>query len=267
MMSGPPKYRAFLSYSHADSRAATRVHARLEGFRIDRDLAGRQTPMGPVPVSLAPVFRDRQEFDAGGSLAELTRDALENSAALIMLASTHAATSHYVNEEVRQFRMLHPDRPVIPLIVAGPLALTRADVFPPALRFHVDPDGTVTGTSEDALAADERESSDGRALALAKVVARLIGVGPDEVFRRAERERRRKARISKAVAAVIIALLLGAGGSAWMFWDAHRRLTDATTLAMHLLGPEQASAATPTESEFLIKALKGNRCAGRNRRS
>jgi hypothetical protein len=39
-----PKYRAFLSYSHADSRAAARPHARLEGFRIDKDLAGRDTP-------------------------------------------------------------------------------------------------------------------------------------------------------------------------------------------------------------------------------
>ena len=78
-----PKYRAFLSYSHADSRAAARLHARLEGFRIDKDLAGRATPMGPVPALPRPVFRDRAEFDAGGSLAALTREALDNSAAVI----------------------------------------------------------------------------------------------------------------------------------------------------------------------------------------
>jgi hypothetical protein len=34
-MTGQPKYHAFLSYSHADSRAAARLHARIEGFRID----------------------------------------------------------------------------------------------------------------------------------------------------------------------------------------------------------------------------------------
>jgi hypothetical protein len=68
-MTGQPKYRAFLSYSHADSRAAAWLHARIEGFRIDKDLSGRETAMGPIPGRLAPVFRGRSGFDAGGSLA------------------------------------------------------------------------------------------------------------------------------------------------------------------------------------------------------
>jgi hypothetical protein len=41
------KYRAFLSYSHTDSDVAKRVHGRLEGFHIDKDLVGRNTPAGP----------------------------------------------------------------------------------------------------------------------------------------------------------------------------------------------------------------------------
>ena len=49
------KYRAFLSYSHRDSAAAKRLHTRLEGFRIDKDLVGRATPMGPVPKQLRPT--------------------------------------------------------------------------------------------------------------------------------------------------------------------------------------------------------------------
>jgi hypothetical protein len=39
------KYRAFLSYAQADTAWATWLRARLEGFAIDKDLAGR----GPVP--------------------------------------------------------------------------------------------------------------------------------------------------------------------------------------------------------------------------
>jgi hypothetical protein len=65
----PLKYRAFLSYSHRDSATARRVHTRLEGFRIDKDLVGRDTAMGPVPKQLRPIFRDRHDFDAGGGLA------------------------------------------------------------------------------------------------------------------------------------------------------------------------------------------------------
>ena len=62
------KYRAFLSYSHADTGVATRVHRRLEAFHIDKDLVGRQTPTGPIPKALRPIFRDRNDFDAGASL-------------------------------------------------------------------------------------------------------------------------------------------------------------------------------------------------------
>jgi hypothetical protein len=50
------KYRAFLSYSHADAVAAKRVHSRLEGFRIDSDLVGRETLTGVIPRNTATDF-------------------------------------------------------------------------------------------------------------------------------------------------------------------------------------------------------------------
>ena len=56
------RYRAFLSYSHVDAQWARWLHRRLEGFRL-RELAGRDGLRGPVPPSLAPIFRDREEFD------------------------------------------------------------------------------------------------------------------------------------------------------------------------------------------------------------
>ena len=43
------KYRAFLSYPHEDAAWARWLHARLEGFAIDKDLVGRDTARGPVP--------------------------------------------------------------------------------------------------------------------------------------------------------------------------------------------------------------------------
>jgi tetratricopeptide (TPR) repeat protein len=198
------KYRAFLSYSHKDRRIADRVHARLEGFRIGKDLRGRLTSMGPIPPTLYPIFRDRNDFDAGGALGELTIAALDASAALIVVASPDAAKSHYVDEEVRLFATRCPDRPIIPLIVAGEPGGGDRECFPPALQ-------ALAGPADAKLAADLREEGDGFALALAKIVAKLIGLSPDDVFRRMERERRRQNRVRFAVAAVILALALAGG--------------------------------------------------------
>src|SRR6516162_9950642 len=208
----PFKYRAFFSYSHRDTGAAKRLHGRLEGFRIGKDLVGRETPMGPIPKQLRPIFRDRHDFDAGGTLAAQTVAALDNSAALILIASPAAAKSNPVNEEVRLFASRDPDRPLIPVIVGGDPGDAERECFPPALRPENGSDGGV-------LAADVRDSGDGRELALAKVIARLIGLTPDEVFRRAERERRRKSRWRNAIIGLLAVLAVAATGSAFYAWQ------------------------------------------------
>jgi hypothetical protein len=88
------------------------------------------------------------------------------------------------------------------------------------LRFAVTPDGTIIDTPADVLAADLRENGDGFELALANVVARLIGLAPDDVYRRAERERRRQARLRMAIVAVIALLAIVGGG---LFWQSQRQ--------------------------------------------
>jgi hypothetical protein len=85
------KYRAFLSYSHRDAGWAKWLHARLEGFRFDKDLVGRETPLGPVPKTLRPIFHDREDFSGGHSLTDATIAAIDASAALIVLCSLVAA--------------------------------------------------------------------------------------------------------------------------------------------------------------------------------
>ena len=212
------KYRAFLSYSHVDTAEAKRVHGRIEAFRIDKDLVGRATQSGPVPETLRPIFRDRLEFDAGSSLEHKTIAALDDSAALIVLLSPHSARSRYVNEEVRQFKSRHPDRPLIPLIVAGISRDPVKECFPPALHFQVTKEGEITDTPVEILAADLRENGDGIELALAKVVARMIGLSPDDIYRRAERERRSQRRRARRVQALIYVLLIGiiAGLVGWI---------------------------------------------------
>ena len=97
------KYRAFLSYSHADTPVAKWLHKSLEAFPL-AGLSGRETAQGPVPKSLRPIFRDREDFSAGHTLNEQTIAALDASAALIVLCSPASAQSHYVNEEIRLYK-------------------------------------------------------------------------------------------------------------------------------------------------------------------
>ncbi len=203
------KYRAFLSYAHADVARGKRLHAQLEAFRIAKDLVGRETPRGNVPKSLRPIFRDREDFSGGHTLTDATIAALDQSAALIVLCSPIAATRPAVNDEVRLFRHRHPDRPVIPVMIDG----IWPNNVPPALLFEIAEDGSLTDRSITILGPDLREEADGRQLGLAKIVAGLIGVGTDEIVRRADRDRQRRLRFWIAgLSTVIIAL---AGLSVW----------------------------------------------------
>ncbi len=250
----PIAYKAFLSYSHADTASAKWLHKRLESFPLS-GLSGRETALGPVPKSLRPIFRDREDFSAGHSLTGQTIASLDASAALIVLSSPASASSHYVNEEIRLFKSRHPGRPVIPLIADGKPG-GAAECFAPALRFELDADGSVTDRPSHILAADIREEGDGRELALAKVVAALIGVPSDEVFRRAERERRRQTRLRAAIAATIL-MLAGAGGYlGWRSYTQQQTLTDIEALVNQYAPIGSAEAAQPGARERLRTAFE-----------
>ncbi len=205
----PIKYRAFLSYAHADLSWGKWLHGWLENYRLDRDLHGKDTAGGPVPKSLRPIFRDREDFSGGHTLTEATIAALDASAALIVLCSTVSATRPAVNEEVRLFRSRHPDRPVIPVIIEA----TYPDNFPPTLRFALGSDGVVTDQPLTILGPDLREEGNGRELGLAKIVAGLTGLATDDIVRRAERARRQALR--NWVAGLSVVALALAGLAVW----------------------------------------------------
>ena len=215
----PLKYRAFLSYSHRDRSFGKWLHSALEGIRIDKDLVGRETPAGPVPKALRPIFRDREDFSAGHSLGEQTLAALEASQFLIVICSPNAAQSKYVNEEVRRFKMLSRAERVIPVIVDGEPGDPIRECFPPALRCKVGADGQITDEREEPIAADAREQGDGKEVAKQKVVAGLLGVGLDEIVRRAERARRRRNRFWAALAGIFLVLAVAASVSAVYAWQ------------------------------------------------
>ena len=163
------RYQAFLSYSHADERAATRLHRQLETYRLPKHVVGTQTSRGAVPRQLTPIFRDRSELPASHDLNEEVRIALAESASLIVLCSPSARKSRWVEEEIAYFRKIHPDRPVLAALLDG----DPAEAFPSAL---------VDGGREP-IAADFRKGGDGK-LARLKLVAGMTGIGLDELVQR-----------------------------------------------------------------------------------
>jgi tetratricopeptide (TPR) repeat protein len=254
------RYRAFLSYSHVDAQWARWLHRRLEGFRL-RELAGRDGLRGPVPSSLTPIFRDREEFTAGHSLSDQTISALASSEALIVLCSPAAAGSRYVNEEIRLFKAAGPDRPIVPVIADGTPGDPEQECFPPALRFKVGADGVVTSEPEpDTIAADLRETGDGSELALAKTVSGLVGLPPDLIYKRAERERRRQLRIRAAVAAAFVVI---SGAGTYYLWRSQRQdvvLLDTAAACARYLPPDSAPLGlSPGPLEQCMKSLEALR--------
>ena len=190
----PFKYKVFLSYSHHDKKWGEWLHRALENYKIDKDLVGRQTPAGSVPKTLRPIFRDRDDFAAGYSLTEQTVAALEASQFLIVICSPRAATSPYVNEEIRRFKAMGRAERVIAIIIDGQPGDAEQECFPAALRRKVRADGALTDEREEPIAADARPAADGREMARQKVVAGILGVDLDEIARRAERAARKRFR-------------------------------------------------------------------------
>jgi hypothetical protein len=187
------RYAAFISYSHRDAAFGRRLHRRLEGYGIPRRLVGRPTPAGPVPRRLAPIFRDRDELPAAGDLTREVREALRASRALVVVCSPAAAASPWVAKEVREFRRLHPDRPILAALIAG----EPADAFPEPLR----------RSRREPVAADFRKGGDGAALGRLKLVAGLTGLGLDELVQRdAQRQRAGVMAVTAGSLAAVLAM-------------------------------------------------------------
>lgn len=198
------RYRAFISYSHRDSGWSRWLHRALETYRVPRALVGRQTPLGPVPQRLAPVFRDREELASAHDLGGRVLEALAQSQALIVVCSPQAAASRWVNEEILAFQALGRSERIFCLIVDGePRSGDARECFPPALR-------GLPGAAFEPIAADARPQTDGRANAKLKLIAGLLGLNLDALRQREARRRQRQllAITSASVAGMLLTLSL-----------------------------------------------------------
>lgn len=181
------RFKAFISYSHADKGWSDWLQKALEGYRVPKHLVGSKGEFGPVPKRLAPVFRDREDLSSASDLSGKIKEALEQSETLIVVCSPAAAASEWVNEEIRYFRSLgHEDRIHAVIVDGDPQSADPEQrCFPPALVEEED------GTINEPLAADARKWADGRLLAKLKTVAGILGI-PLDALRRRDMQRRQR---------------------------------------------------------------------------
>ncbi len=208
------RYKAFISYSWSDAVWGKWLHHSLETFRTPKGLIGQDGAHGPVPARLHPLFKDREEEAAGSSISDAVEKALAASEFLIVICSPRSARSQWVNKEVAWFKTHRDPAKILTLIVDGEPGSPDAECFPKALTHHVGPDLSITDERADApLAADARDSGDGKRGARLKLAAAMLGVGLDGLVRRDERRRTVRTRI---VVGASLALALVMSGLAYV---------------------------------------------------
>jgi tetratricopeptide (TPR) repeat protein len=212
------RYKAFISYSWADAKWGKWLQHAIETYRTPRALVGEDKGHGPVPARLHPLFKDREEEAAGSSIGAAVEAALAGSEFLIVICSPRSAKSQWVNRELAWFKTHRDPAKVLALIVDGEPGDSDRECFPKALTHRVASDLTITDEAEDTpLAADARDSGDGRRMARLKLAAAMLGVGLDELVRRDDR---RRALRTRAVVAASLMLTAVMGTLTWFAVEA-----------------------------------------------
>ena len=211
----PLRYIAFISYRHQplDKRWAAWLHRTIETY-------SPPLPAQSVGKRKFKVFRDQEELTAG-ALTPAIEDALRNSEWLIVICSTNTPASHWVNREIAFFEGLGRRDRVLALQVDGEPQTS----MPPILAARL-------GSNDELLAADLRgdaETSDREAkrLAFLRLMARMLGVGFDDLRQRDQERRNRTLRLIAAASLVGVALF-----AALALWsEVNRREAEAQYLA------------------------------------
>ena len=194
------KYYAFISYSHKDEKWAKWIHRALEHYRLPAIM--HKAEKNRYPKRIAPVFLDSADLGVG-DLGKTLPNELAKSRYLIVLCSPNSANpneqgKNYIDQEVTWFCDEGRDDNIIPIIIEG----TPNDAFCQSLK------------EREILAVDATKHS--KARIVNDIVAKLLGLAPDELWKR-ELRRVRQRRIIHSAVAIAVASVVGC--LAWLFTD------------------------------------------------
>ncbi len=202
-------YYAFISYSRKDKAFAEKLQHYLEHYRLPSVLC-RKYPH--VPKHVRPIFRDWTDL-AIGQLGEKLKDALAASRYLIVICSENSARpnaygKNWIDEELRAFLALRPEniRRVIPVICRRQGAEVT-EYLPSSIREH------------EISAADVADKGERRVFN--DVVAAMVGLNPDVLWDRHEREQRRKRFLRRICGGAAAALAAVASWWCWYYYVPH----------------------------------------------
>ena len=171
-------YKVFISYRTVDQEKANWILKRLEKWRTPQSLVGQDGVHGKIPRKIGRICLDRNEFPTAGYIEDLIAKKISQSEKLVVLCTPRAAEpSSWVGREIELFRKLRPDGEIHAIIGYG----ETPDCFPCQLRLG----------DRLPLAADMRPEGDGKERAVIRLIAGLIGVDFDRLWKR---ERRRKTK-------------------------------------------------------------------------
>lgn len=175
------KRYAFISYNHRDIKMAKWLHKKLESYKLPTEIHNEFENS----KYLRPVFRDEEDLDTGVLSDELKKN-LESSKYLIVICSPNSAQSEWVSNEVKTFIDWGRLDRIIPYIINGtPKSNNEDECFPKSLLDYIKkhPDRELLGINQKEF---------GRENAAIRVISRMLGVSFDELWKRHERERRRR---------------------------------------------------------------------------
>lgn len=195
------QFCAFISYRHQspDQEIAKKLHTAIETYHIPgsiRKKTGRKR--------LGRVFRDQEELPLSPDLGSDIEAALDRSEWLIAICSPRYLESRWCLRELEYF-IQHKGRDrVLAVLAEG----TPETSFPELLRFETDENGLRRET--EPLAANVCAPGLGQQLKLLKgeqlrLLAPMLGVGYDDLKRRARQRKLRTIAVGAAAALVIAA--------------------------------------------------------------
>ncbi|MDX2429098.1 MAG: TIR domain-containing protein [Xanthomonadales bacterium] len=195
------RYKAFISYSHADEAWARWLHRSIEAYRVPHKLVGSKTAVGEVPARIKPIFRDRDELSSAVDLGSTVKQALSDSENLIVVCSPAGAASMWVREEIREFVRLGRKDRIFCVITDGEASASGsvATLFPDAI---------AEAGMQEPLAADVRKWADGKHLAKLKLIAGLLDLPLDQLRRRELHKRRKTLALMLAASVAVLAIVV-----------------------------------------------------------
>ncbi|MEM9571702.1 MAG: TIR domain-containing protein [Pseudomonadota bacterium] len=252
------KYRAFISYSHADHKSAVWLHKALEKYPIHKKLVGLQTPAGKTARRLGRVFRDEAEIGAVPELGPKIEAALQASDTLIVLCSPRSAQSEWVAQEITRFKELGRQHRVLALILDGePHAADPAqECFPEPLKRNPD------GTPVQPLAVDVRKF--GREDALVRIVSGILEIDYDALKQRDLQRRRAEMRRAQGLFAAGLILLASALGAGFLALQGFSDLAHAKSDILAREAKVIFDDGAGDKSKSLLMALQADPSANRS---